>query len=115
MRCRKEIAIRDVSNWRCYDHQRRRVKQEFMESGNFYRTFQRKGGKLELERAAQHLYPIELHCDWKYNDCIETNEVNEMTKDRHQGDLKELQQLSQKLKFEVRLKVNKAYLQWSKT
>ena len=86
-----------------------------MESGNFYRTFQRKGGKLELEREAQHLYPTELHCDWKYNDCIETNEVNEMTKDRHQGDLKELQQPSQKLKFEVRLKVNKAYLQWSKT
>ena len=34
-------------------------------------------GKSELERAVQHLYPMELLCDWKYNDYIETNEVNE--------------------------------------
>ena len=34
-------------------------------------------GKSELERAVQHLYPMDLHCDWIYNDCIETNEVNE--------------------------------------
>ena len=34
-------------------------------------------GKSGLERAVQHLYPMDLHCDWKYNDCIETNEVND--------------------------------------
>ena len=34
-------------------------------------------GKSELERAVQHLYPMELLWDWKYNDYIETNEVNE--------------------------------------
>ena len=34
-------------------------------------------GKSELERAVQHLYPMELLCDWKYNDYIKTNEVNE--------------------------------------
>ena len=34
-------------------------------------------GKSELERAVQHLYPMELHCDWKYNNCIKTNEMNE--------------------------------------
>ena len=34
-------------------------------------------GKSELERAVQHLYQMELLCDWKYNDYIETNEVNE--------------------------------------
>ena len=33
-------------------------------------------GKSELERAVQHLYPMELNCDWKCNDCIETNKVN---------------------------------------
>ena len=32
---------------------------------------------LELERTVQHLYPMELHCDRKYNDCIEKNEVND--------------------------------------
>ena len=45
----------------------------------------------ELERAAQHLFPMELHCDWKYNDSIKTNEVKEITKNRSQGDLKEMQ------------------------
>ena len=34
-------------------------------------------GKSELERAVQHLYQMELHCDWKHKDCIETNEVHE--------------------------------------
>ena len=34
-------------------------------------------GKSEIERAVQHLYPMELFCDWKYNDYTETNEVNE--------------------------------------
>ena len=32
--------------------------------------------KSELEREVQHLFPMELHCDWKYNNCIETNDVN---------------------------------------
>ena len=45
----------------------------------------------ELERAVQHLFPMELHCDWKYNDSIKTNEVKEITKNRSQGDLKEMQ------------------------
>ena len=34
-------------------------------------------GESELERAVQHLYPMELHCYWKYNDRIETIEVND--------------------------------------
>ena len=34
-------------------------------------------GKSELERAVQHLYPLDLHSDWKYNDYIKTNEVND--------------------------------------
>ena len=34
-------------------------------------------GKSELKMPVQHLYPMELHCDWKYNDCIKTNEMNE--------------------------------------
>ena len=34
-------------------------------------------GKLELEREVKHLYAMELHCDWKFNDCIDTNEVIE--------------------------------------
>ena len=34
-------------------------------------------GKSELERAVQHLYPLHLHCDWKYSDYIKTNEVND--------------------------------------
>ena len=38
--------------------------------------------KSELETAV-HLYQMELHCDWKNSDCIETNEVNE--DDQQQG------------------------------
>ena len=34
-------------------------------------------GKSELEWAVQHLYPLHLHCDWKYSDYIKTNEVND--------------------------------------
>ena len=34
-------------------------------------------GKSELERAVQHLYPLQLHCDWKYSDYNKTNEVND--------------------------------------
>ena len=34
-------------------------------------------GKSELERAVQHLYPLHLHCDWKYSDYIKTNKVND--------------------------------------
>ena len=34
-------------------------------------------GKSELERAAHYLCSMELHYDWKYNDCITTNELNE--------------------------------------
>ena len=45
----------------------------------------------ELERPVQHLYPMELHCDWKYDNYIKTNEVKEITKSRSQGDLKEMQ------------------------
>ena len=34
-------------------------------------------GKSELERVVQHLHPMELHCNWKYNNCIKTKELNE--------------------------------------
>ena len=34
-------------------------------------------GKSELERAVQRLYPLHLHCDWKYSNYIKTNEVND--------------------------------------
>ena len=34
-------------------------------------------GKSELQGAVQQLYPMVLYCHWKYNDCFETNEVNE--------------------------------------
>ena len=34
-------------------------------------------GKSELERAVKHLYPLDLHYHWKYNDYIKTNKVND--------------------------------------
>ena len=39
-------------------------------------------GKSELERAVQHLYPLHLHCDWKYSDYIKTNKVNDDGKEQ---------------------------------
>ena len=53
------------------------VTEIFKGKDKIVRAAKIKCGKSELERAVQHLYPIELHCDWKYNDCIKTNEMNE--------------------------------------
>ena len=53
------------------------VTELFKGKDKIVRAAKTRCGKSELERKVQHLYPMELHCDWKYNDCIETNEMNE--------------------------------------
>ena len=86
MRCRKEnrpvLAIGDVVIIK--SEERNRILWRL---GNATELFKRKDGivcaakircgKSELKIPVQHLYPMELHCDWKYNDCIKTNEMNE--------------------------------------
>ena len=53
------------------------INQLFKGKDRIARAAKIRCGKSELERAVQHLYPVELHCDWKYNNCIKTNELNE--------------------------------------
>ena len=53
------------------------VTEFFKRKDRILRAAKIRYGKSELERAVQHLYPMELLCDWKCNDYIETNEVNE--------------------------------------
>ena len=72
-------------------------------------------GKSELERAVQHLYPIELRCDWKHNDGIENNEMNEDEQGQEPRRSKRTAAAAAKKKFEMRLKMNKGYLQSSRT
>ena len=33
--------------------------------------------KIRTREGSTTSIPMELHCDWKYNDCIEINEVND--------------------------------------
>ena len=124
MRCRKEnrpgLAIGDVVIIKGEERNR-----NFWRLGTATELFKGKDrivhaakircGKSELERAVQHLYPTELHCDWKYNDCIKNNELNEDDQIQEPRNLTELQQPSQNLKFEIRLKKNKVYLQSIRT
>ena len=86
MICRKEnrptLAIRDVVIIKAEKRNRNLwrlgiVTEIFKGKDKVVRAAKIKCGKSELERAVQHLYPMELHCDWKYNDCIKTNEMNE--------------------------------------
>ena len=53
------------------------VTEIFKGKDKIFRAAKIRCGKSELERAVYHLYPMELHYDWKYNDCIKTNELNE--------------------------------------
>ena len=56
-------------------------------------------GKSELERAVQHLYPLDLHCDWEYNDYIKTNEVNDDSQEQKSGRSKRTAAAIEKMKI----------------
>ena len=60
-------------------------------------------GKSELERAVQHLHPMELHCDWKYNDCIKTDELNEDDQMQEPGRSKRTAKAVAKLKIQDKI------------
>ena len=86
MRCRKEnqpaLAIGDVAVIKGEERNRNLwrlgiINELFKGKDRIVRAAKIRCGKSELERAVQHLYPMELHCDWKYNNCIRTNELNE--------------------------------------
>ena len=86
MRCRKEnqltLAIGDVVIIKGEERNRnfwrfRIAIEPFKGMDETARAAKIRCGKLELERAVKHLYAMELHCDWKFNDCIDTNEVIE--------------------------------------
>ena len=86
MRCRKEnrpaLAIGDVVIIKGEERNRNLwrlgiVTKLFEGKDRIVRAAKIRCWKSELERAVQHRYPLELHCDWKYNDCIETNEMND--------------------------------------
>ena len=84
---RPSLAIRDVVIIK-----RKEQNRNLWRLGIVIELFKRKNGtvcaakircgKSELERAVQHLYPLDLHCDWKYNDYIKTNEVNDDTQEQ---------------------------------
>ena len=86
MRCRKEnqpaLAIGDVVVIKGEERNRNLwrlgiINELFKGKDRIVRAAKIRCGKSELEMAVQHLYPMELHCDWKYNNCIRTNELNE--------------------------------------
>ena len=86
MRCRKEnrpaLAIGDVVIIKSEERNRNLwrlgiVTELFKGKDRIVHAAKIRCGKSELERTVQHLYPMELHCNWKYNDCIATNEINE--------------------------------------
>ena len=56
-------------------------------------------GKSELERAVQHLYPLDLHCDWEYIDYIKTNEVNDDSQEQKSGRSKRTAAAIEKMKI----------------
>ena len=76
MRCRTEnrpvLAIGDVVIIKGEERNRNLwrlgiVTELFKGKDRIVRAAEIRCGKPELERAVQHLYPMELHCDWKYN------------------------------------------------
>ena len=79
VRCRKEtqpaLAIGGVVFIKGKEQNRRMVIvfELFKGKDGTVHTAKIRCGKSELE----HLYQMELHCDWKHKDCIETNEVHE--------------------------------------
>ena len=79
---RPSLAIRDVVIIKRKEQNRNLwrlgiVIELFKRKNGTVRAAKIRCGKSELERAVQHLYPLDLHCDWKYNDYIKTNEVND--------------------------------------
>ena len=85
MRCRKEnrpaLAIGDVVIIKGEERNRNLCRlgiftELFNGKDRIVRTAKLRCEKSELEREVQHLFPMELHCDWIYNNCIETNDVN---------------------------------------
>ena len=86
MRCRKEnrlaLAIGDIVMIKGEERNRNLwrfgiVIEPFKGMDESARAAKIRCGKLELERVVKHLYPVELHCDWKFNYCIDTTEVIE--------------------------------------
>ena len=79
---RPYLAIRDVVIIKGKEQNRNLwrlgiVFELFKRKNGTVRAAKIRCGKSELERAVQHLYPLDLHCDWEYNDYIKTNEVND--------------------------------------
>ena len=79
---RPYLAIRDVVIIKGKEQNRNLwrlgiVFELFKRKNGTVRAAKIRCGKSELERAVQHLYPLDLHSDWKYNDYIKTNEVND--------------------------------------
>ena len=84
---RPSLAIRDVVIIKGKEQNRNLwrlgiVIELFKRKNGTVRAAKIRCGKSELERAVQHLYPLDLHCDWKYNDYIKTNEVNDDTQEQ---------------------------------
>ena len=84
---RPSLAIRDVVIIKGKEQNRNLwrlgiVIELFNRKNGTVRAAKIRCGKSELERAVQHLYPLDLHCDWKYNDYIKTNEVNDDTQEQ---------------------------------
>ena len=84
---RPSLAIRDVVIIKRKEQNRNLwrlgiVIELFKRKNGTVRAAKIRCGKSELERAVQHLYPLDLHCDWKYNDYIKTNEVNDDTQEQ---------------------------------
>ena len=84
---RPSLAIRDVVIIKGKEQNRNLwrlgiVIELFKRKNGTVRAAKIRCGKSELERAVQHLYPLDLHCDWKYNNYIKTNEVNDDTQEQ---------------------------------
>ena len=79
---RPSLAIRDVVIIKGKEQNRNLwrlgiVIELFKRKNGTVRAAKIRCGKSGQERAVKYLCPLDLHCDWKYNDYSETNEVND--------------------------------------
>ena len=101
---RPYLAIRDVVIIKGKEQNRNLwrlgiVFELFKRKNGTVRAAKIRCGKSELERAVQHLYPLDLHCDWEYNDYIKTNEVNDDSQEQKSGRSKRTAPAIEKMKI----------------
>ena len=101
---RPYLAIRDVVIIKGKEQNRNLwrlgiVFELFKRKNGTVRAAKIRCGKSELERAVQHLYPLDLHCDWEYNDYIKTNEVNDDSQEQISGRSKRTAPAIEKMKI----------------